>query len=635
MGTASNGRPCYLIPLSALDVSLQRKWYKSQAIPFPSELKESPKSQPAREAKPLEAYTIQQREQIDYWIGLLERWQDFRSNYPGPCSEADQAFHQKERLEFSIQTLYRRWTSYKSGDLDGLIERRGQWRKGRSDIQPDVWKVFLTYYLDQAKDPVTKCIRSTEQYLKLRVAEGAVPESLLRDFPSKDAFYRNIERDIPAAVVALNRDGKKALHDRLAPYIRRTYDGMLSNDYWIADNHTFDFMSLGDNGRPHRLYLTAMLDARSSAIVGWQVTASPCGDATLSALRKGIKPPGDRPMNGIPINLYVDNGSEFLVHDIGGRGHRKRKNQQQDFEPPGVFKRLGMEMVNAIPGNPEAKIIERIFKILKDELSRSITTFCGGTIAERPERLNRILKAGRDVPTDAEIIEAVDWFVEGYFNHLPYNGPVTADRGKPRIQVYNENLKQIRLPASEDDLNLMMMRSSRPVKVGRRGVKLTIAGYTIDYWADDFLMEWQDKKVYYRYDPDDLSYVRVYNEEDQFISILPADDVAIMEYGASKDDIRGGMRKINKYNQVVKEWTDDRVLGKDEKISVFRLMQLQARQTMENPPDYMSREPKVFEFVRAEEDTYSYPMAVGEVVDNGAMLASMIESAKQRQKEDE
>ncbi|MFV0399094.1 MAG: MerR family transcriptional regulator, partial [Oscillospiraceae bacterium] len=107
MGTASNGRPCYLIPLSALDVSLQRKWYKSQAIPFPSELKESPKSQPAREAKPLEAYTIQQREQIDYWIGLLERWQDFRSNYPGPCSEADQAFHQKERLEFSIQTLYR------------------------------------------------------------------------------------------------------------------------------------------------------------------------------------------------------------------------------------------------------------------------------------------------------------------------------------------------------------------------------------------------------------------------------------------------------------------------------------------------------------------------------------------------
>ncbi len=39
----------------------------------------------------------------------------------------------------------------------------------------------------------------------------------------------------------------------------------------------------------------------------------------MIALRKGIL------KYGIPENIYVDNGSEFLTFDIGGRGHRKKK----------------------------------------------------------------------------------------------------------------------------------------------------------------------------------------------------------------------------------------------------------------------------------------------------------------------
>lgn len=133
---------------------------------------------------------------------------------------------------------------------------------------------------------------------------------------------------------------------------------MQSNEWWIADNHTFDVMVRDKSGKLHRPYLTAFLDARSGIFTGYYITYNPGSEATLIALRKGILE------YGIPDNIYVDNGREFLTFDIGGLGHRKKKpkNGEETFEPPGVFKRLGINMTNAIVRNAKAKIIERRFE---------------------------------------------------------------------------------------------------------------------------------------------------------------------------------------------------------------------------------------------------------------------------------
>ena len=92
---------------------------------------------------------------------------------------------------------------------------------------------------------------------------------------------------------------------------------------------------------------------------------------------------------------------------------------------------------------------------------------------------------------------------------------MAADHGKPRQQVYNENLHTKRVAGAED-LNLMLMRSARVQKVTQRGVHLDIAGQRLDYWNDDFIFNYMGKKVYFRYDPDDLSAVRVYDLEQWF-----------------------------------------------------------------------------------------------------------------------
>lgn len=97
---------------------------------------------------------------------------------------------------------------------------------------------------------------------------------------------------------------------------------------------------------------------------------------------------------GIPDYIYVDNGREFLTTDVGGLGHRKRKgkadsNPFTDFDPPPVFKRLGITMINALVRNARAKIIERRFRDVKDHLSRLFESYTGGNIT--PNLLNKQL----------------------------------------------------------------------------------------------------------------------------------------------------------------------------------------------------------------------------------------------------
>lgn len=139
-------------------------------------------------------------------------------------------------------------------------------------------------------------------------------------------LYRKAKA-VPYAVTVLCREGEKAYYDKCSPYIRREYESISANDFWIGDTHTLDVESVGPDGTLHRLYLSAWLDARSGIFTGWYVTANPGSQATLNALRKGII------ARGIPSNVYVDNGREFLTYDIGGRGHRAKKRLADGSEP--------------------------------------------------------------------------------------------------------------------------------------------------------------------------------------------------------------------------------------------------------------------------------------------------------------
>ena len=607
--TNAQNRPEYLIPLSALPEQAQKKYMDqhrpaSAAAPMDKGKKETP-----AEARPLESYSAEERAEISYWLAMVDRWQEYRRKAGGRKAECDEKFVLLRQLEeperqISVETLYRKWAAIRAGELDSLVDKRGKARKGKTVLLPEIEQEFLSLFLDEAQLPIPRCVALTEQW-----ARENMPTAL--PLPSYHTFYRKAKA-VPYAVTVLCREGEKAYYDKCSPYIRREYESISANDFWIGDTHTLDVESMGPDGTLHRLYLSAWLDARSGIFTGWYVTASPGSQATLNALRKGIA------TRGIPLNVYVDNGREYLTRDIGGLGHRKKG--KDSFAPPGVFERLGIKMTNAIVRNARAKLVERRFEDFKNYVSRLFPTYTGGNVVEKPNRLKYVLKQGDHVPTDADVIAAVDTLIEGYLNCEPYGGSVAEDKGKSRVDVWRENLPNgaVRKPASETDLQLMLMRTSKPVRVTRRGVTLKLHGLELDYYTPELANLRMKDKVYLRYDPEDLSKVRVYDMEDRFLTEAPQSKLTA-GYLATQEQIAELMAAKRKAEKAVREYGQALRLPEDPE-RALNLATALARHNLDELE--LAPKPNCIELRRAEQEE---PLlrAVGDI-DIGAMTENLI-----------
>lgn len=618
----SNNRKKYLIPLTELTEEEQLQYYRANNIPVPEELFPKKDTKARRQRRTLEQFTADQREEIADWIRIIKEWESYCARSKLQKVAATDKFVEIERntypgLRLSKGILYRKKAALRADDLSGLLDNRGSWKKGCSTIPDVAWECFMSFYLDEAQHSIAACIEYTEMWLRQEA-----PQYL--PLPSYASFYRRVQSEIPEPLEIMGRQGMKAFRDRCAPYIRRVYENMVSNEWWIADNHTFDVMTKGSDGKIHRLYLTAFFDARSGIFTGCYVTSAPSSQATLIALRKGIL------KYGIPENIYVDNGREFLTRDVGGLGHRQKKSTKNEFTPPPVFERLGIHMTNAIVRNAKAKIIERRFRDVKERLSKLFSTYTGGNVLEKPERLKKVLKDSNNIPTDEAFTQAVEDILYHYFNERSYSGAVSADSGKTRMDVYREQLYEKRV-ATESDLNLMLMRSTRSQKVGRRGVHLTIAGEKINYFNDDLILNHFDESVYCRYDPENIAEVRIYDLEDNFIMTAPADNDAVLDYGASKEAVAQALRKVKSLEKLTRAELKATAITSLGKKTALELVLATAEENKANSDEF---NPKVIRIHRADEQPTLMKQAVGQTDPVIIDKAKMIRNQEQKQKED-
>jgi hypothetical protein len=603
-----NGHKQYLVPVSSLPKELQKKYYlkiKKSAVnaneeysaPLMPELKEKK----ARPARSFDELTETERKEITLWTGILQAWQGYRAKYTKK-TEVDPLFVAMVKLQYpdlaiSEDILYRKWAAYKEGDTEGLIDHRGGWNRGQCGIPKEAWDWFLVAYLDERQLSITQCYQLTQFYIKEFCAE------LSSNLPGERTFRRQTEK-IAKAVVTLGRQGSKAYSDRCAPYIVRLYDELLPNDYWVADNHTLDIISKREDGSEatHRLSLTAFMDARSGVVVGWNLTDNPCSQSTVLALRHAIQ------RFGIPNVGYFDNGSEFLTHDLAGRGHRSRKSQSLIDDPPPIFARLGIELRNALVRNAKAKPIERTFNTFKGQISRLFETFCGGNVLERPESLKYTLKKGR-IPLDGQLRIMIADFIDGIYNVGAYGGAVEADRGKRRIDVWNEHIQAIR-KALPEDLNLMLMRSTRSQTVGRNGVYITVCGEKLYYW-DEHTWPLQGQEVYVRYDPADLDTVRIYESAtDKYISTVPMAARTMLQFRDDQEAQQMAQADIRRVKKAVKGRLND-IKNAVPTSRAIDMLDLAVRKAHAGKEGMLIQQPKVFIPVMANEENY-YKEVVGQ-----------------------
>ncbi|ACV64881.1 Transposase-like Mu [Desulfofarcimen acetoxidans DSM 771] len=606
----------YIVPLSSLDDRVQMKYWKKLEK---EQEKEHPAAVPENvcQSKTFDEYSEDDRQIIQSWIQAVKDWQAFRSGRRGDLRSVDESFVEAARSQYtgiflSVNSLYRKWKAVRAKNYDALVDKRGRHRLGQNSIPELAWELFKYYYLDESQYAIKQCVDYVTWW-----CEKEMPE-LLSEIPSYHSFVRAV-KTIPFAVLKYFREGDKAFEDDAAPYITRLYDDLEINDVWVADNHTLDVLVIEDGTEKlHRMYVTGFQDVRSRKIVGWYLTDKPNSEAVLYALRKAIL------KHGIPRYIYTDNGREFLCFDIGGRGRRKTsKSKKDEHTPPPIFARLGIEFWNAKVRNGRAKIIERAFKEFKDKFSRLMVGFTGGNPLEKPERLKHQVKSRKGILLDSKLRENLDTYIEGMYNETEQNG--IGMYGRAPNKVYAEEMVTVRKATSED-LNLMLMRSTRMQTVKEKGVHLELYGEKLFYWDIDFLLKYQGHRVYLRYDPEDLRQVRIYNEKDEFLCAVPVDNETILKYGASKEDIRKASAKIKQFKKTVKAYDENSGLEAYPKIEAIDLMLWKAKQNMEAGGQKPNA--KVVEAVKANEPVVTVQEAPADQTDSVVDLQNMTKNAR-------
>lgn len=517
----------YSIPLSKLDEKVQIKYKKYLRKLQKETEKQTQEITETQENKQycniMEELTEKEKENAIFWRKLLESWQSYRGKEVDK-QKADNEFIkvmnvQNEGIHLSRRTLYRKWNSFLMQGEVALTDGRGRHGNHSRKMTREIFDVFEYYYLNENKPSIKQCMRETILYF-----EGQDIE-----MPCYTTFKRSVEK-IPNAIKMYFREREKVFIDKCAPYIKRMYNDLESNDIWVADNHTFDIM-VEKEGKPVRVYLTAFMDVRSRKMTGWCVTDAPSSDATIYALKKGCE------KFGVPRSIYTDNGREFLFHDLGGNGFRKKRKSGEKLKLPSILDDLGIEFRTALPRNARGKGIERAFCTVKEQFSKLFESYTGGTILERPDRLKKVVKNMKGLPNIEELIQFVDIYIEGWYNKQPHEG--AGMNGKCPDEIFTENLITQRiLPKEKEDLMFMRYAKSNTgmLKVGKNGVTLTFYGKQLQYWNEELWKEHFGQNVYVRYNPEDLNSIRIYDEQKRFLCIAELKEE--LSYTASKQEVK-------------------------------------------------------------------------------------------------
>ncbi len=124
-------------------------------------------------------------------------------------------------------------------------------------------RILLSLLLNQNKFNYGKAIKLTKEILKKKGYE---------ELPCDLSFKRYAEhfRKNNYAEWVLKREGIKAYHDKVEPYIERDILKIEVVDVFVEDGHVLNFQVINPfTGKPTRATLVGFLDWKSGALAGY------------------------------------------------------------------------------------------------------------------------------------------------------------------------------------------------------------------------------------------------------------------------------------------------------------------------------------------------------------------------------
>lgn len=398
----------------------------------------------------------------------------------------------------SLGTLHRWLRKYEKHESAECLQPNYKYSKQgeyNSILNDEMKQILLTLLLHSSRYNYGKAIKLTKEILKKRGYE---------QLPCDLSFKRYAEnfRKNNYAEWVLRREGMKAYHDKVEPYIERDISKIEVGDVIVADGHVLNFQVINPfTGRPTRATLVGFLDWKSTTLVGYEIMMTESTQCIASALRNAIINLGL-----IPKVVYQDNGKAF----------KSRFFQNVDFEEDlfnGVYANLNIHSVFAKPYNARAKVIERFFREFQEELEKGMPSYIGTSIEDKPAWLKRGEKLHAEwhkkltdnhIPTVSEASKYINSWIEFHNNQ-----PCPNDRTKTIKECLNSVQKQNIDVQRLDDL--MMKTEGRTIN--KHGITFLNMHY-----RSEAILGIRDK-VNIRYSLFDLSKVNVYSKKGEFLCV--------------------------------------------------------------------------------------------------------------------
>lgn len=288
------------------------------------------------------------------------------------------------------------------------------------------------------------------------------------------------------------REGNKALHDKVLPYITRDVSKLEVGDVIIGDGHRLAFFVKNPyTGNPVRPTLVAYQDWKSGGFVGFEIMLEENTQCIASALRNSIINLGK-----VPKFVYMDNGKAFKAKYFIENGIS------------GLFTNLGIQAVFANAYNAKAKPIERAFIELQESCEKLLPSYSGTSIIKKPAQLKRNEKLHKalfklNIPTIEQVTNVIsNWLVKFH-----YKQECSHVKGKTIGEVLESGKGEgVNIETLDD---LMMVREIK--NINRNGISFL----NHDYFHEALFGYRQ--KVIIKYSLFDLSSIKVYKLNGEFI----------------------------------------------------------------------------------------------------------------------
>ncbi|WP_438805223.1 integrase catalytic domain-containing protein [Sodalis sp. (in: enterobacteria)] len=194
------------------------------------------------------------------------------------------------------------------------------------------YALFWPYYARPCGLTVLEAYRAFQADWQSKYHDQPV---MLAALPTYDKVNRMVKRVAPNRRVKGRVTGSALKAYQV--YQQRDWARIAVNGCWIADGKSLNMkVAHPIHGLFFTPELTSVLDGRTRYLVGWSLSLAENTIAVADGWRYAIQ------HHGKPLFAYSDNG--------GGE-----TNKMLDADITGIFPRLGIEHITAIPGNPRRR----------------------------------------------------------------------------------------------------------------------------------------------------------------------------------------------------------------------------------------------------------------------------------------